>query len=232
MVSIDAVVLAGGLGTRLQTAVGDQPKPLATVQGRPFLDILVDDLVRQGLRRIIFCVSHRREQIIAHFRDRTDAEFQFSEEETPLGTGGAVRHAAHLIRSDLFLVLNGDSFCRIDYQKFLAFHRAKSAALSIVVTEARGRTDGGTIELAANGRIASFREKTSVADTGRAFINAGIYLMRKDAPASWKRPYPFSLERDIFPDQVAGSDCYGFVVEAEVVDIGTPERYADAQYKF
>jgi len=231
VVSVDAVILAGGLGARLKSIVDDRPKVLASVQGRPFLDVIVAELVRQGIVRIILCVSHLREQVISHFARRSEAEFVFSEEATPLGTGGAIRHAAKLIQSDPFLVLNGDSLCRVEYARLIAFHRERGAAMSMVVADAGGRVDGGTVVLARDGRIARFREKSPVKNAARAFINAGIYLMRQDLPASWRNADPFSLEHDIFPDLIGGGRCYGYAVDAEVVDIGTPERYVEAQSK-
>ena len=226
---VDAVILAGGLGKRLRSMVDDRPKPMATIRGRPFLDILIDDLTRQGLRRFILCVGHRGDQIVAHLRSRADAEFVFSEESVPLGTGGAIRHAAHLIHSDPFLALNGDSLCRIDYERFVAFHHERNAAASIAVAATRGRSDGGTVELADDSRIVRFREKASAVSAASAYMNAGIYLLRRDLPASWSQSDPFSLEHDIFPQLVSGKNCHGFVVDAEVVDIGTPERYVEAQ---
>lgn len=225
----DAVILAGGLGTRLQGTVGDRPKPLAMVRGRPFLDILIDDLLHQGFCRIILCVGHQRQQIIDRYSSRTDAEFLFSEERTLLGTGGAVRHAMPLITTDLFLLLNGDSYCRVDLNALLAFHETRGAQVSIVVTAARGRNDGGNIDLAADGRVTAFREKAAVVSGHPALINAGIYVLPRDLPTTWQQPDPLSLERDLFPQLAAGGGCFGFPVDSEVIDIGTPERYADAQ---
>jgi len=204
---------------------------MAMIRGRPFLDILIDDLARQGVRRFILCIGHRGDQIVAHLRSRSDAEFVFSEESKPLGTGGAVRHAANLIQSDPFLALNGDSFCRIDYERFLEFHRERSAKASIVVAAARGRSDGGTVELADDARVVRFREKAAGGNAALTYINAGIYLLRRDLPTLWLQSDPFSLENDIFPELVSRKSCYGFVVDAEVVDIGTPERYLEAQGK-
>ncbi len=230
MNSVNAVILAGGFGTRLRSTIGDRPKPLAMIQGRPFLDILVGDLLRQGIRRIVMCVSHQREQIIAHYSARSDAEILFSEETSPLGTGGAVRHATPLIASDPFLLLNGDSFCRVDLGALLAFHNSRMAQVSMVITAARGRTDGGNIELAADGRICAFREKAGT--TGRpALINAGIYVIPRNLPAAWREPDPLSLEQVVLPQLAAAGGCFGFLVNSEVIDIGTPERYADAQYR-
>jgi NDP-sugar pyrophosphorylase family protein len=228
---IDAVILAGGLGTRLRGVIGERAKPMATIGDRPFLDILIDDLTRQGLRRLILCVGHRGDQIVAHLRSRSDAEFVFSEEGIPLGTGGAIRHAIHLVHSDPFLALNGDSLCRIDYERFIAFHRERNSTASIVVAAARGRSDGGTVELADDARIVRFREKASGVNTASSYINAGIYLLGRNLPMSWLQSDPFSLEHDIFPELVSRKNCFGFVVDAEVVDIGTPERYVEAQSK-
>ncbi|MDH3316271.1 MAG: nucleotidyltransferase family protein [Gammaproteobacteria bacterium] len=228
-ITVDAVILAGGLGTRLRSVVGDRPKPMATIRGRPFLEILVENLAREGLRRFILCVGHGREQIMGYYHGRTDAEFVFAEEESPLGTGGAVRQATAFVRSDPFLLLNGDSFCAVDYARFLAFHEDNKAALSIVVAALHGRADGGTIDLAADRRIVRFREKTPVLSGEQAYINAGVYLLRRDLPGSWRQTVPFSLEHDVFPGLIVAERCYGFPVDSEVVDIGTPERYADAQ---
>jgi NDP-sugar pyrophosphorylase family protein len=225
------MILAGGLGTRLREVVTDRPKPMAAIQGRPFLDLLITELLRQGLRRIILCISHGREQILAHYQDRSDAEYLFSEEETPLGTGGAVRHAAGLVSSDPFLVLNGDSWCAVDYAHFAEFHSAKQAEFSMVVAAARGRADGGTVELADDARITRFREKAGLSDATRTYINAGVYLLRKGSPMTWRQPTPFSLEHDILPGLAQAGRCFGYAVEGEVVDIGTPERYAAAQAK-
>lgn len=226
---VDAVILAGGMGSRLQDVVSDRPKPLAMIRGRPFLDILIDDLLTQGFRRIILCVGHQRQQIIDRYVSRTDAEFLFSEERTLLGTGGAVRHAANLIASDPFLLLNGDSYCQVDFRKLLAFHHQHQASATIVVTDSRGRIDGGNIVLGADGRIQSFQEKTAPVSNGPQVINAGVYALSRRLPFSWHQPDPLSLEREVFPLLAAEGQCHGFLVTSEVIDIGTPERYAAAQ---
>jgi NDP-sugar pyrophosphorylase family protein len=204
-VAMDAVILCGGMGTRLQPVIPDRPKGLATIRGRPFLDILVDDLLAQGIRRFVLCVGHLKEQIIEHFGGRDDADFLFSVENAPLGTGGAIRNALHLIRSDPFLALNGDSFCRVDYAALLRFHREKAAMLTVVAAPVRDRKDGGNS------------------------INAGIYVIPRKTADAWRFEDPFSLEREVIPPLVAGRRCYGFAVDSEVIDIGTPERYSKAQ---
>ncbi len=231
MKSLDAMVLAGGLGTRLGGLIGHKPKPLAAIHGQPFLDLLVDELIAQQVTRIILCVGYLREQIIAHYCKRSDAEFLFSEEAAPLGTGGAVKGAAGLVRSDLVLILNGDSFCEVRFSDFLAFHESKQAQVSMVLTDSRGRTDGGSVDIAEDGRISRFLEKSAAPAERTPLINAGIYLMPKSLPGTWALPAPFSLERDVFPRIATNGHCFGFRVNSELIDIGTPDRYREAQQK-
>ena len=223
--ALDTLILCGGLGTRLREAVADRPKGLAEIRGRPFLDLLIDRLARQGLRRFILCTGYRGEQIAARYAGRSDAEFIVSLEDRPLGTAGAVRLAAAHLRSDPFLVLNGDSFCEVDYEALQRFHDARRATLSIVVAPPVEREDVGTVTLGTDASIASFSEKTG----GRAAVNAGIYLMRRSLVEGLPAATPLSLERDVFPDAVRRGGCYGFQVAGPVVDIGTPERYLAAQ---
>jgi len=118
----DALIVCGGLGTRLQAVVSDRPKGLATISGRPFLDILVEELLQQGFDRLIFCTGHGSDQVAAHYSGRSGEQFVFSAEDHPLGTGGAVRNALPHVRSDPFAVVNGDSFCRVAYADLFAFH--------------------------------------------------------------------------------------------------------------
>ena len=231
MNSLDAMVLAGGFGTRLGELIGHKPKPLAAIRGQPFLDLLVDELIAQKITRIILCVGYLREQIIAHYSKRKDAEFLFSEEATPLGTGGAVKEAAVMVRSDLVLILNGDSFCEVRFSDFLAFHELKQAQMSMVLADSRGRTDGGSVEVAEDGRISRFLEKSAAPAERTPLINAGIYLMSKSLPATWAMPAPFSLEREVFPRIAMNGNCFGFRVKSELIDIGTPDRYREAQQK-
>ena len=191
------------------------------------MDILVEDLVRQGLRRIILCVGHLKEQIIARYSHRDEAEFLISQEDVPLGTGGAVRNALPLIRSNPFLVMNGDSLCRVEFDKFYRFHLDKSAAASLVLTAPDSRHDAGTVRLNKAQQIQSFAEKTAPHGAER-FVNAGIYLLQAGSVGLQHLAPPFSLEYDVFPALVKEKPCFGFVVSSRLVDIGTPERYSKA----
>jgi len=231
LAAIDVLVLCGGLGTRLRDAVPDRPKGMALVGGIPFLDILVDDLVKQGIRRVIFCVGHLKEQIIDRFRKRDDAKFVFSEEDSPLGTGGAVLNAMPLIRSNPVLVMNGDSFCRIELDRFYQYHFDKAATATLVLTTPEGRHDGGFVCLDKAHQILSFTEKVIPRAT-ELFINAGIYFLQTEAIRLLSAAPPFSLEHDVLPALVKKKPCFGFLVGSPLVDIGTPERYRKADESF
>lgn len=226
---LDTLVLCGGLGTRLLPVVQDRPKGLAVISGRPFLDILVDELLRQGLRRLILCVGHGADQIVAHFRGRTDAEFVFSIENQPLGTGGALRHALPQVRSNPVAVVNGDSFCPVDYGAVLAFHQERASQGTVVVTKPAGRRDVGAIALGADGRLLSFAEKSDHPDPRSKWVNAGIYLMPRGLIEAIPEGVASSLEREVLPHVIATGAYYGFRASGQLIDIGTPERYAAAQ---
>ena len=219
----DAIILCGGLGTRFREVMDDRPKGLAPVAGKPILELLVDDLVSQGIKRIILCVGHLRGHIIDYFKDRNDVEILFSIEETPLGTGGALKNAKGLIRSDHFLVLNGDSLCETYYGSLFNYHQEKGSFVTIVVSPVEESIDYGNVVLDAYGQILSFQEKVSTQVP--ALISAGIYLLNTEALSQMKCTYPLSIEQDFFPLIVHERPCFGFQISSQVLDIGTPERY-------
>jgi len=224
--ALDALILCGGLGTRLRPLIADRPKGLAEIRGQPFLDLLIGRLLRRGLRRFLLCAGYGGAQIAGHYARRDDAEFMVSLEAKPLGTAGAIRHALRQVRSDPFLVLNGDSYCDVDYAELLRFHERKRAALSIVVVPPGSRQDVGTIALAGDQAVTAFSEKQAGA---HGYVNAGIYLMQRAVIEVLPADRAASLEREVFPQTAARGGCYGFPVAGPLVDIGTPERYLAAQ---
>jgi NDP-sugar pyrophosphorylase family protein len=163
-----------------------------------------------------------KDKIIQHFSPR-GKYFLFSEEDTPLGTGGAIKNAEPLIRADQLLILNGDSLCQIDHMQFCEAHFERQALLSMVLTFGKDSQDYGKVILDKELKIVSFQEKEFRNEEG--LINAGIYLMQKKGLALMPSSFPFSLEYDFFPNLVQNHKCFGWVVENEVLDIGTPRRY-------
>ncbi len=232
-VEIDTVILCGGQGKRLRSVLSDTPKVLANINGKPFLDIVLQHLKGQGLRRIILCTGYKADAIEQYYRQhRQGMTFEFSRETEALGTGGALKNARPLILSDPFFVLNGDSFCPVDMNALMVFHQTNSARVSIVVSHApEGKTDAfGTVTLDQKARIAYFLEKGS--EQKGDYVNAGIYCLGKDVWALLPNSARFSLEYDFFPAVLADKRVYGFLAKDSFCDIGTPERYALAKQKF
>lgn len=222
---IDVVILCGGLGTRLKSVVFNQPKVLARIGDKSFIDIIIDNLLSYGFKNIILSVGYMKEQIKEHFNRERDHNIIFSEEEELLGTGGALNNARGVIRSNPFMVMNGDSICEVDIKSFFDFHIERSALLSIVLARSKTAKDYGSVTLDASQRITSFNEKISGGNDN--LVNAGIYLMKKDIFSYMPDQDRFSLEYDLFP-QIIADRCYGFLTKGELIDIGTPERYERA----
>ncbi len=223
-----AVVLVGGQGTRLRSAVPDLPKPLAPIRGRPFLDHLVEWLQAAGVRQMALAAGYRSDALAAWVAGHpARADLSLFVEDEPLGTGGAVRSVADALGADRLLVLNGDSFVRCDLSAFLAFDRARGGAFSLVAPRVEDIARYGAIEAGADGRITGFREKGGV---GPGIINGGIYaidagLIRRLPPG------PSSLERDGIARWLDQGG-YAFTGDFPFIDIGTPESFASAQTWF
>jgi D-glycero-alpha-D-manno-heptose 1-phosphate guanylyltransferase len=223
----DVVILAGGLGKRLHSVTGGSQKVLARIGDQPFLEILIDYIASQGGTRFILCVGHGSDEVEAYFKNKyRGREIIFSKEESPLGTGGAIKQGAGHVKTDQFLAMNGDCFCVIDYLGFIAFHQKHHAQATLGVTLMPDARDYGTIEIAPDGTIEAFKEKQPV--MREAFINTGTYCFDRGVFSLVKTPSKFSIEIDFFPHLV-GKGFYGFEVDNKFIDIGTPERYQWAQ---
>ena len=224
---LDAFVLCGGLGMRLRSAVADRPKVLAEVGGRPFVEILLGELRRRGIRRFVLCAGYRAGAL----RDALPALARFGEirvsvEAEPLGTGGGLVRALPLARSDPLLVVNGDTVCPVDLARMLAEHRARGAALTMAVVRAEAADDRGGVHTDREGRLLRFGVEGAAAGSA-PFQNAGVYLIDRAVLEKRTRGVPFSLERDLFP--LVCGDAYAFLHEGSFLDIGTPERYGSAE---
>ena len=223
---IDAVILCGGLGSRLRAVVADRPKPMAEIDDRPFLDILIDSFCEFGFKRFVLCAGYMSQVIRDYYSSRPGPrEFVISTEHKPLGTAGAIKNAAKHIRSDTFLVANGDSFCPTDLAALYDFHAARGALMSMVVLETQNTGDCGLVSLDASQKITGFEEKSQQSQSRH--INAGIYLFQKEVLSLIPDNANFSLENDLFPKLIK-QDCYAYVTQGNLLDIGTPERFATA----
>jgi mannose-1-phosphate guanylyltransferase len=224
----DAIVLCGGAGSRLRTMT-DDPKAMVSVAGRPFLELLLRQLHRWGIERVILAVGYRSEAIQSHFSDEAfGLQLLYSKEVFPLGTGGALRNAADLVESSVALVLNGDSYTDADLRRFLADHHDSGADMSVLIVPPDGRDDCGTVSIDIEGRLLAFQEKQ--AQIGPKYINAGIYLVSRYMLQEIAAGSEISLERELIPQWLAqGKRIRATVDPAACHDIGTPERYRTAQ---
>jgi NDP-sugar pyrophosphorylase family protein len=227
-IGIDAVILCGGLGTRLKETVPNKQKCVAEIAGKPFLDILIDTVIRHNFRRIILAAGHLAEQVIEYAKNRQDCEIEISLEDKPLGTGGALKNAKKFIYSDNFLVMNGDTFCPAHLTNFYNFHFDNNALCSLVVAKMDDVSSYSSLEIDDGGRILKYRFNERDLVGGKGFVSAGIYLMRKDIFEYFPDDEHFSLEYDVFP-KLVGKDCYGYMIDEKFFDIGTAERYLEAQ---
>lgn len=226
--SLIALVLAGGLGTRLRPVVENQPKVLAEVGGHPFLQYLLNQLAEWHIQEVVLCTGHLGEQIEVRFgRDHDALRLIYSRESTPLGTAGALRLALPLIRSDTVLVLNGDSYCAADFAAFWRWHCLRQSAATMLLVSNPDTRRFGSVEVATDGRILRFEEKRE-GTSEPGLINAGVYLIERDLLRSIPTIGSVSLERDIFPGWIGG-DFYGYRADGPFLDIGTPESYALAE---
>jgi D-glycero-alpha-D-manno-heptose 1-phosphate guanylyltransferase len=223
-----AVLLVGGMGTRLQTVLSSTPKPLARVGNMPFLELLVLQLRSQGVHRIVMCTGHLADQIEQEFGDgkKWGVAIEYSVETRLLGTAGAVKLAErHLGQVSDFLVMNGDSFLEVDFPELMRFHRTHGGLISIAVRRVPDAARYGSVQLDAQNRVVGFSEKSS--DSVPGLINGGVYVFKQAILESIPQG-PASLERDIFPSSLE-SGIYAFEQHGMFIDIGTPEDYARAQ---
>jgi len=221
-----ALVLAGGLGTRLAPVIGGRPKVIAEVDGRPFLAFLLDRLAREGVGDVVLCTGHLGEQVADAIGHRhSGMTVTYSRETTPLGTGGALRHALALVGDDTVLALNGDSLCRASLRRLARWHEAHGAEATILLTRVLDATRFGRVEIGPAGRVVRFVEKTPGA--GSTWISAGVYVLSRRLLAAIPADRPVSLEHEVLPAWI-GRGLYGWASPGAFLDIGTPEDFAVA----
>lgn len=228
----EAIILAGGFGTRLQTIVFDLPKPMAPVNDRPFLDYQLLYLKHYGVKRVILSVGYLHDKITSHYQNNFEGiEIVYAPEKAPLGTGGGIRLALEMCHSKSVLVLNGDSFFDINLTSFCNQHSTFMADCSLALRKVEDASRYGTITQGTNSVIKSFKEKSGEAVPG--VINAGIYILDKEVYLKKTQANKnFSIEKDFFEKKIKELNISGFVYQGYFIDIGIPEDYEKAQNDF
>lgn len=225
----EAIILAGGLGTRLRSAVPDLPKCMAPVNGQPFVAYVINSLRNQGIDRFIFALGYKSEAFDIFLNSiLAKDEYTVSLEDEPLGTGGAVRLACNIAMSDNVIVTNGDTLFEADVQQVAAFHEQQSADCTLSLKPMKDFDRYGAVELSSEGRVEIFKEKQYLTE---GLINGGLYVLNVNAFK--KKPFPnkFSFEKDYLERYYADGKIYGVAQDAYFIDIGIPEDYERAQYE-
>lgn len=225
----EAIILAGGLGTRLRAVVSDVPKPLAPVAGRPFLALLLDRLADRGLKRVILATGHLADQVEATFGRRwSGMDIVYSVEHAPLGTGGALRQAISALSGSAVHVLNGDTWLDFDPFALERFAASANKPLAMALAQVQDVSRYGAVEV-RDGLVEAFREK---GETGPGWINAGCYFLTADALCGLPHRNAYSFESDVLRPRAMSRDVAAFTETRGFIDIGVPEDYFRAQSLF
>jgi D-glycero-alpha-D-manno-heptose 1-phosphate guanylyltransferase len=222
---VDAIILAGGLGTRLSHIIPGTPKALAPIRGTPFLQILLNQISRCSfISKIIMALGHKAESI-SSFLQKTP-QIDQSIELTPLGTGGAILHALSQTSNETLFILNGDTFFDIDFDDFYEFHKKKRSLATIAVRYEEHASRYGSLQINSDKKIVRFEEKSS--EIKKGWVSGGMYLMQKEIFASFCSGSAYSLEHDFIP-QFLEKGVFAYCNSGTFIDIGTEESYHQAQ---
>lgn len=223
----EAIVLAGGLGTRLREAVPELPKCLAPIDGKPFLSYLIRYYLSQGVERFIFSLGYRHEMIV----DMLKKEFPSLScdmviEQEPLGTGGAIAFAMDKTIEEDVIILNGDTFYSIDLERFSEQHLSLGGECTLALKPMKDFYRYGVVEIDTNGTITSFKEKQHYAE---GLINGGVYAVHVPSFLQYEFPSKFSFEKDYLEKQFETGSIKGHVEDGYFIDIGIPQDFNRAQ---
>lgn len=222
----EAIILAGGFGTRLRSVVSDVPKPLAPVGGRPFLAWVLDSLAIQGIRRAILATGFMGDRVARTCGQSWQGmELLYSQEREPLGTGGAIAMAFSQVEGEACLVLNGDTWLAFDHAKFDREWRTGNARLAIALAAVPDVSRYGAVEMEKS-RVTALVEKGT---TGPGHINAGVYGIRRSLLADFPAKESFSFENDVLMPTVRREAVFGYTRTHDFIDIGVPQDYQRAQ---
>jgi D-glycero-alpha-D-manno-heptose 1-phosphate guanylyltransferase len=213
----EAIILAGGLGTRLRGHIGDLPKPMAPVAGRPFLEWQLEALERRGVCRVILSVGFRRQVIESHFGEhRGKLDIAYAREDEPLGTGGAIKAAMELVHGQAAFVLNADTYIRAPLRQL---ESRPDCDLAVLVARVADAARFGAVEV-SRGRLVRFLEKGR---GGRGLVNSGVYWMRKSLLQGIEPRLRFSFESEFMERHAASGAICAVETDEPFVDIGVPD---------
>ena len=227
---MEAIVLAGGLGTRLRSAVPDLPKCMAPINGIPFISYLIDHLQKEGVTHFIFSFGYKSATFLSVLEEKLPKHnYKVLIEQEPLGTGGAIKLACTNATQQDVIALNGDSLFKVNVKELMQFHKAKKSQCTLALKPMQNFERYGSVEIDEIQKIKSFKEKQFMAS---GCINGGVYAI--DVASFLQKPLAdkFSMEQDYLEKYTAEGNFYGFIQDGYFIDIGIPEDYAKAQIEF
>ncbi len=223
----EAIILAGGLGTRLRTAVPDLPKCMAPVNGQPFLAYVIDHLIRQGVQQFILALGYKSESFENFLSSKlSGGNYKLSIESEPLGTGGAIRKACSLAEEKTVIALNGDTLFKVNLRKLISFHHMCGANCTLSLKPMKNFNRYGVVELNKDYSIKSFHEKKEYEE---GLINGGVYALHAQKFLGEDLPAKFSFEKDYLEKFYQSRRMFGVVQDEYFIDIGIPEDYERAK---
>jgi D-glycero-alpha-D-manno-heptose 1-phosphate guanylyltransferase len=227
---MEAIILAGGFGTRLQGVIGAYPKCMAPVNGKPFLSYLFEYLTQQKCTRAVLSLGYKH-KVVTDWLESQDIYFELDcvIEQEPLGTGGGILAAIEEAETDDVAVVNGDTMFKVDLHEQMAYHRSKGAATTLALKKMHQFDRYGIVNTAASGIITSFEEKEYRED---GLINGGVYIINKKAFMAKQLPEKFSFEKDYLERYANEQKFYGYLSDSYFIDIGVPVDYNAAQEDF
>jgi D-glycero-alpha-D-manno-heptose 1-phosphate guanylyltransferase len=226
----EAIILAGGLGTRLQSVVNELPKSMAPINEKPFLSYQLDYLIHKGINSFILSVGYKAEDIENYFKENyRGAKITYVYETKPLGTGGAIKNAIQITENENIIVANGDTLFLADIDLQTEFHLENFADVTLALKPMQDFNRYGSVDISSTNRIFGFKEKKFIKE---GLINGGIYIFNKSIFDKFPLGNVFSIEKDFFELYVDELHLYGFIDDGYFLDIGIPEDYQKAQIEF
>lgn len=223
----DAVILAGGLGTRLRSEIGEFPKVLAPVNGKPFLSFVLDYLQKNGIETVVLSVGYKAELIQQEFGDNYKGlKLIYAIESSPLGTGGAMKLALEKNKAEMLFILNGDTFFDIDLKVLENFHLQNKSTCTLALKKMKNVDRYGNVEIDPAGKILAFSEKKFREE---AVINGGIYCINRGILIHYPVNTPFSFETNYLENKPQAKNIFGKLFDNYFMDIGVPEDYQQFQ---
>lgn len=224
---MEAIILAGGLGTRLRSAVPDLPKCMAPINGVPFISYLIDNLLNEGVTNFIFSLGYKSELFISFLEEKLPLKnYLIVIEDEPLGTGGAIKLACKKAKDENVIALNGDSLFKVNLKELMHFHLEKKSRCTLALKPMQDFERYGSVEIDAVQKINSFKEKQFIT---KGCINGGVYAIEVASFLQKSLEDKFSMEQDYLEKFSGEGNFYGFVQEGYFIDIGIPEDFVRAQ---